>query len=185
ISSAGGRQVAIRASGLGDQFTNPAEEWQGELSRAATQTGSCSVAGQTGAERTTTTAADGTDTVRGTNDAITLRAPDHGAAVRAGEWQGEVSRQATQTGSCSVAGQTGAEWTRTTDADGTDTVCVTNDGIILRATDDGRVVWETTRVQRGAQNAALFTVPEGVEVMDLGNLGALRNQAERPGKDAN
>jgi hypothetical protein len=126
ISSAGGRQVAIRASGLGDQFTNPAEEWQGEL-----------------------------------------------------------SREATQTGSCSVAGQTGAEWTKTTDADGTDTVCVTNDGIILRATDDGRVVWETTRVQRGAQNAALFTVPEGVEVMDLGNMGAMMNEAMERAKNAN
>jgi hypothetical protein len=125
LSNAGGQAVAIRATGMGDQFSNPTEEWQGEL-----------------------------------------------------------SRDATRTGSCNVAGETGAEWTKTTEADGTDTVCVTNDGIILRATDDGRVVWETTRVQRGAQNAALFTVPEGVQVMDLGNVGAMMNQAMERAKNA-
>jgi hypothetical protein len=111
ISDAGGQTMAIRATGMGDQFTNPAEEWQGEL-----------------------------------------------------------SSEATRTGSCSVAGENGAEWTKTTEADGTDTVCVTEDGIILRATDDGRVVWETTSVQRGAQSADLFALPEGVQVLDLGNM---------------
>jgi hypothetical protein len=114
-----GRTMAIRASGLGgEQFSNPADAWQGEL-----------------------------------------------------------AQDATKTGSCSVAGETGDEWTKTTEADGTDTVCVTNDGIILRATDDGRVVWETTSVQRGAQAAELFTLPEGVQVMDLGNMGGMLNDA--------
>ena len=92
-------------------------------------------------------------------------------------WQGELSESATRTGTCSIAGETGTDWTKTTAEDGTDTVCVTEDGIILRATDDGRVVWETTRVQRGAQSAELFTLPEGVQVMDLGNMGALVNDA--------
>lgn len=118
ISNNGGRLVAIRAAGLGEQFENPMDEWQGEL-----------------------------------------------------------AQDSTHTGMCSVAGEAGAEWTKTTVEDGTDTVCVTQDGIILRATDDGRVVWETTSVQRGAQDAALFTLPEGVEVMDLGNMGAAMNQA--------
>lgn len=93
------------------------------------------------------------------------------------EWQGELSENATRTGECTVAGETGAEWTKTTPQDGTDTVCVTDDGIFLRATDDGRVVWETTKVERGAQSAELFTLPEGVQVVDLGNMGALVNQA--------
>lgn len=93
------------------------------------------------------------------------------------EWQGELSENATRTGACTVAGETGTEWTKTTAQDGTDTVCVTDDGIFLRATDDGRVVWETTKVERGAQSAELFTLPEGVQVVDLGNMGALVNQA--------
>jgi hypothetical protein len=92
-------------------------------------------------------------------------------------WQGELSQNATRTGTCSVAGENGAEWTKTTAEDGTDTVCVTEDGIILRATDDGRVVWETTQVQRGAQSADLFVVPEGVQVIDAGNFGGLLNDA--------
>lgn len=125
LSNAGGRMMAIRASGMGDQFSNPAEQWQGEL-----------------------------------------------------------AQNATRTGTCSVAGESGSEWTKTTQQDGTDTVCVTEDGIILRATDDGRVVWETTRVQRGAQDAALFTVPDGVQVMDLGNVGAMMNDAMERAKAA-
>ncbi|MEZ5959060.1 MAG: hypothetical protein R3C30_01350 [Hyphomonadaceae bacterium] len=93
------------------------------------------------------------------------------------EWQGDLAESATRTGNCSVAGETGAEWTKTTPEDGTDTVCVTQDGIILRATDDGRVAWETTSVQRGSQDAALFRLPDGVQAMDLGNMGEAMNQA--------
>jgi hypothetical protein len=118
ITNQGGQLMAISTSGLHEQFSNPADAWQGEL-----------------------------------------------------------AQNATRTGNCSVAGENGAEWTKTTAEDGTDTVCVTQDGIILRATDDGRTVWETTRVQRGAQDAALFELPPGVQVMDLGNMGAMMNQA--------
>jgi hypothetical protein len=118
ITSQGGRQFAIRASGLNQAMTNPIDEWQGDLAESA-----------------------------------------------------------TRTGNCSVAGENGAEWTKTTPEDGTDTVCVTEDGVILRVTDDGRVAWETTSVERGAQSASLFTLPEGVEAMDLGNMGNAMNQA--------
>lgn len=93
------------------------------------------------------------------------------------EWQGELAQDATRTGNCTAAGESGAEWTKTTQQDGTDTVCVTEDGIILRATDDGRVVWETTSVQRGAQSADLFALPAGVQVMDLGNMGGMLSDA--------
>ncbi|HYD87789.1 MAG TPA: hypothetical protein VEA80_09960 [Vitreimonas sp.] len=92
------------------------------------------------------------------------------------EWSAEVSSTARRTGSCSVAGENGAEWTR--DQDGTPhTVCVTNDGIILRAREGERTVWETTSVQRGPQSAEQFTLPAGVEVMDLGNLEQQMRQA--------
>jgi hypothetical protein len=109
--------------------------------------------------------------------AIRATGLDQGLTNPVDEWQGDLAETATRTGTCSVAGENGAEWTKTTAEDGTDTVCVTEDGIILRATDDGRVVWETTAVQRGAQSAALFTLPEGVEAMDLGNMGNALNQA--------
>lgn len=86
------------------------------------------------------------------------------------DWQGEMTT-AARTGSCSIAGENGAEWTR--DEGGTPhTACVTSDGIILRATEGGQTVWETTSVQRGPQSADLFTLPEGVQVIDLNNMGA-------------
>lgn len=120
ITTAQGRTMAFRASGMDQQFTDPADSWSGEI-----------------------------------------------------------SANATRTGNCSVAGETGAEWTKTTAEDGTDTVCVTQDGIILRATDDGRTVWETTQVQRGPQAASLFELPAGVQVMDLGNMGGMMEEMMR------
>lgn len=94
-------------------------------------------------------------------------------------WSGDLASTATRTGECSVAGESGNEWTKTTAEDGTDTACVTDDGIILRATDDGRTVWETTQVDRGPQQAALFELPPGVQVMDVGDVGGMMQQIER------
>jgi hypothetical protein len=96
------------------------------------------------------------------------------------EWQGELAT-ATRTGSCSVAGENGAEWTR--DENGAPhTACVTSDGIILRAAEGGQTVWETTSVQRGPQAADLFVLPAGVQVIDLNNLGsAIENLARSQG----
>lgn len=112
ISSMGGRQVAMRMTDA-DQFKDPAEDWSSEL-----------------------------------------------------------AANATRTGSCSVAGETGAEWTRSGEK-GEQTACVTSDGIILRAGAAGRTTWETTRVERGPQDAALFEVPPGVQVLDLNNVRGL------------
>lgn len=119
ITVAGGQTMAMRMSGAGEQFTDPAKEWSAELASTA-----------------------------------------------------------TRTGACSVAGQSGAEWTRAEEG-AANTVCVTDDGIILRAREGERVVWETTSVQRGPQDAALFTLPPGVQVMDLGNLGAAMEAMEK------
>lgn len=107
---------------------------------------------------------------------IALRASGMGEQFSdpAEAWGADVAAQATRTGSCSVAGEAGSEWTST--RDGADTVCVTEDGIILRSTDNGRIVWETTRVDRGPQAASLFELPPGVEVMNLGNVGDAMNQ---------
>lgn len=88
----------------------------------------------------------------------------------ADEWQSELASSATRTGVCSGAGESGAEWTANDQEGGPKTACVTDDGIILKATENGVTTWETTRVQRGAQAAELFLVPEGVQVMDLGSM---------------
>jgi hypothetical protein len=109
--------------------------------------------------------------------AIRAAALSQGLANPLDAWQGDLAQAATRTGVCSVAGESGAEWTKTTPEDGADVVCVTDDGIILRATDDGRVAWQTTSVERGRQDADLFTLPEGVQVMDLGNMGGALNDA--------
>lgn len=92
------------------------------------------------------------------------------------EWSGELATTARHTGSCSAAGEQGSEWTHGADG-ATNTVCVTSDGVILRSTKDGRTVWETTSIERGPQSAELFTVPAGVQVMDLGDMGAAMEQA--------
>jgi hypothetical protein len=93
-------------------------------------------------------------------------------------WQGDLAQTATRTGACSAAGQSGAEWTQTEEGS-TRTACVTSDGIILGATEDGRAVWETTSVARGAQPASAFELPPGVQVMDLGNMGGMMQAIEQ------
>lgn len=84
------------------------------------------------------------------------------------DWTGEAGT--TFVGPCTVGGESGGEWSRV-EGETTSTGCVTQDGIILRATTNGQTTWETTSISRGPQDAALFTLPAGVQVMDLNNLG--------------
>lgn len=84
-------------------------------------------------------------------------------------WQAELAATATRTGSCSGAGMSGSEWTSGMDGVAR-TACVTDNGIILRAAENGRTTWETTSVQVGPQDPNLFVLPPGVQVMDLGNI---------------
>lgn len=95
------------------------------------------------------------------------------------DWNTEAGATATRTGSCSVAGESGAEWSRTDEAGVTATACVTEDGIMLRGTEAGRTVWETQTVTRGPQSADLFVVPPGVQVMNLNNLPGMADALER------
>ena len=86
----------------------------------------------------------------------------------------------TRGGPCLQAGEAGAEWTIVRDNESGDgapptphTACVAGDGVILQVKDGDRVVWQTTHVQRGPQDPAAFNLPPGVQVMNLGNAGAL------------
>ena len=109
---------------------------------------------------------------------MAMRTSTEGYSTPADSWSAELAATATQTGTCNVAGESGHQWTRN-DAEA-ETACVTNDGIILRAMEGERVVWETTSVQRGPQSADQFTAPPGVQVMDLGNMGqAMQDAMER------
>lgn len=86
-------------------------------------------------------------------------------------WAREMG-SATFSGPCAGAGQTGSQWSHTADDGTPETVCVTGDGIILKATRGSQTTWETTSVQRGPQAANLFQAPPGVQVVDLGNMAS-------------
>lgn len=75
---------------------------------------------------------------------------------------------ARSTGRCEVAGEDGHEWTpRQAPAPGVErTACITEDGIVLRVRENDRVLWEATSLQRGEQDAALFGVPPGYQLID-------------------
>ncbi len=85
-------------------------------------------------------------------------------------WSGDLSQTATAAGPCAHAGETGTEWRRT-DANGEGAGCVTADGIILWASQNGTRTWNTTAVQRGPQDPSLFAIPPGVQVLDPAQLG--------------
>lgn len=67
----------------------------------------------------------------------------------------------TRQGSAQVAGLACTEW-RTLDSLGAATLaCITQDGVLLRAQQDGRVLVEAARVTYGPQQPGAFRVPEG------------------------
>jgi hypothetical protein len=88
------------------------------------------------------------------------------------QWKPETIAAATRTGTCNVAGESGVEYTRTTDA-GPIAGCVTSDGIILRTSTNGRTMMEATRIQRGPQDPNAFVVPPGVQVIEGNDMSAI------------
>ncbi len=83
-------------------------------------------------------------------------------------WAALGADNARSTGSCEVAGESGHEWTpRQPPAPGVErTACITDDGIVLRVTESGATLWQATSLQRGEQDAALFGVPAGYQLID-------------------
>jgi hypothetical protein len=73
---------------------------------------------------------------------------------------------ATLVGPCSAAGESGKLYRTTTDGRTSD-VCFGDVGMPLEMTENGTKVWQTTKVTRGAPDAALFVAPAGVEVLDM------------------
>lgn len=95
------------------------------------------------------------------------------------DWKPEDVAAATRVGPCSAAGETGTEFTRTSDTpqgQGTWGGCVTNDGIMLRTSVNGQTIMEATRIQRGPQDPSLFQLPPGVTAHDMsGSASAMRD----------
>jgi len=93
-------------------------------------------------------------------------------------WRNTEGYTITHGGPCAGAGQTGSEWTSTKAATAeepaeTHTVCATSDGIVLQVRNGDQVAFQTTSVQRGPQDPALFNLPPGVQVMNMGNASAM------------
>jgi hypothetical protein len=130
------------------------------------------------APATTTPAAPAAPSAGTTAAAPALTQPAAGVAVRIEDadapqpletaWAALGADNARSTGRCEVAGESGREWTpKEAPAPGVDRVaCITEDGIVLRVTESGRTLWEATSLQRGPQEASLFGVPPGYQLID-------------------
>lgn len=83
-------------------------------------------------------------------------------------WMALGEDNARSVGDCEVAGESGHEWRpREAPAPGVErTACITDDGIVLRVRENERVLWEATSLERGPQEASLFGVPAGYQLID-------------------
>lgn len=82
-------------------------------------------------------------------------------------WAALGADNARSVGDCEVAGERGHEWAPREETSGVERVaCITNDGIVLKVTENGQTLWEATSLQRGEQDAALFGVPAGYQLID-------------------
>lgn len=132
---------------------------------------------------TTTTAPSGASTTTTTTPSTTTApapaaAPAQvvGVAVRVDDtnapqpmeaaWSALGAENARHVGECTVAGENGNEWRPREESTGARTACITDDGIVLRVSQEGAVLWEATSLQRGEQDVALFGVPAGYQVID-------------------
>ncbi|MDX2274462.1 MAG: hypothetical protein NW206_03340 [Hyphomonadaceae bacterium] len=82
-------------------------------------------------------------------------------------WAALGEENARSEGACEVAGESGHEWRpREVSAGVERSACITDDGIVLRVTENGRALWQATSLQRGQQDAALFGVPPGYQLIN-------------------
>jgi hypothetical protein len=82
-------------------------------------------------------------------------------------WAALGQDNARSDGDCDVAGESGREWRPREAGAGVERVaCITEDGIVLRLSEGATVLFEATRLERGQQDAALFGVPPGYQIID-------------------
>lgn len=82
--------------------------------------------------------------------------------------------RAVRAGEDRIAGERCDEWSFPSEEDGAgSSVCVTSDGILLRASAGGVPIFTATSIARGPQDPSLFAPPAGYEVVDMGECMAL------------
>ena len=82
-------------------------------------------------------------------------------------------------GRCRIAGERGTLW-RPREPIAPDverTACITPDGIVLQLTENNVVLFEATSVERGAQAASLFVIPETHRIVGNAELAELEDEA--------
>jgi hypothetical protein len=94
---------------------------------------------------------------------IEMAAPDNATGVPDGAAAAAV-RQGTDT----VAGLDCTEWDMTDAAGEASRLCLTDDGVLLRARAGGRTLLSAETVRYGALDAELFQTPAGYEHQKLG-----------------
>jgi hypothetical protein len=100
----------------------------------------------------------------------------------------EAAARGKKTGEDTVAGERCAVWTMAVDeasGEAPGDVCVTKDGVIMRAISGGQTVMLAKSIKRGAQDAALFAPPADYEVADMGEcmrIGAEAMELAQAGK---
>lgn len=99
---------------------------------------------------------------------VAVRVPDSEAPQpMESSWAALGEDNARSDGDCNVAGESGREWRPSEAGAGVERIaCITEDGIVLRLSEGDAVLFEATRLERGAQDAALFGVPPGYQVID-------------------
>ena len=88
-------------------------------------------------------------------------------------------------GRCRVAGERGTLW-RPREPIAPDverTACITSDGIVLQLTENDAVLFEATSVERGAQAASLFEIPETYRILGNAELAQLEEEAVEANAD--
>lgn len=92
--------------------------------------------------------------------------------AQAGDAANILERDAKRVGEAKVAGEPCDEFEFESAKGRAMRACITRDGISLRTRDlsRDRIVWEATRVTRGAQNPALFAVPSDAIPMAIPRL---------------
>ncbi|MFT3728162.1 MAG: hypothetical protein QM759_10095 [Terricaulis sp.] len=85
------------------------------------------------------------------------------------QWREQMKGRTHQIGPCSAAGESGTEWDMTAPAGETGaaavprSLCLSSDAIMLQMKMNGEVVFNTTSIQRGPQDASLFEAPAGTQ----------------------
>ncbi len=107
---------------------------------------------------------------------IEMAAPDNVTGM-----PNSAAAAAVRQGADTVAGLACTEWDMTDAAGEAARLCLTDDGVLLRARADGRTLLSAETVHYGPLDAALFQVPAGYTHQRLGPQGNAPSGNARPG----